>query len=142
MKEIKSYELEDIDYGHLCREFSNATKLKDRDSWDGYVSSILSGLNAVKAEIINAYQQTCQKLNRGSGPLGFDHPTDVMWVISIILAMRTIGILKSKASDARRRRENRAAHRLLVDHYLNILQQLSGKKEEYAALFPYQESPN
>lgn len=41
MKEIKSYKVEDIDYGHLCREFSNATKFKDWDSWDGYSSTIL-----------------------------------------------------------------------------------------------------
>lgn len=137
MEELRSYIIGDIDYGQLCKAFEAAQHLNVQDGWDGYLSSILNALSKIKLEIINASKQTAQQLNRGQGSLGTDHPTDIIWVMSIILALRTIGMLESKARDSRRLQENRDAHRLLVDHYLNLIRQLTEKRNEYVDLFPY-----
>lgn len=141
MEELKSYIIGNIDYGQLCKAFEAAQHLKVPNNWDGYLSSIVNALIEIKLQIINASKQTAQQLNRGQGSLGPDPPTDIMWVISIILALRTIGILESKARDSTRLQENRDAHRLLVDDYLNLIKQLTEKRNDYVALFPHGLNP-
>lgn len=137
MEELKNHIIGNIDYGQLCKAFEAAQHLRGTDTWDSYLSSIVNALSEIKLEIISASIQTAQQQNRGQGSLGTDPPTDIIWVISIILALRTIGMLESKARDSRRPQENRDAHALLVGHYLNLIKELTEKRNEYVALFPY-----
>jgi len=138
MKEIKNYEIDGIDYGCLCREFNNRAKFQE-DEWSGYFTSVLNVLTEMEQQIISTSKKVSHNLKRGHGDLGFDHPTDIIWVMSIIFTMRTIAILESKARDKIRNNENREAHRLLINRYLKIIQNLSENRNEFAALFPYHE---
>jgi hypothetical protein len=50
----------------------------------------------LKREIALALQEFQPEIGRGVGP---DGPTDVIWIISFLFIIRTIGILGSKSTD-------------------------------------------
>jgi hypothetical protein len=57
-------------------------------------------------------------IGRENNALGQDSPTDVIWVISFLLIIRTIGILRSKSIDNSRPEENSKALARLLETYL------------------------
>jgi len=141
MKEIDGYGIGGVDYGKISKAFNNSSRFKNDDTYEGYFTEILKALESVKTEIVTASAATATTLGRGKvgTNLGYDHPTDVIWVISIVSALRTLAMLQSKANDKRRRPENREAHKRLVEEYVRLLRELISKKEEYASLYPYEE---
>jgi hypothetical protein len=119
-----------MDYGKLCREFEEGQHLKETDSWEGHFLSIVGALIQTRRGLIEVSKKTCTK--------GGDAPTDTMSVISIMLALRTLGILESKSRLKARSTGNNLVFRSLADSYINSLKQLIEKRNEYVALFPYE----
>jgi len=62
--------------------------------------------------------------------IGSDQPTDIIWVLSIILAMRAIALILLKSRNNSRQEINRTELADLLDKYLGLLHELENRKED------------
>lgn len=138
MKEIEGYQIDGIDYGKIAKAFNGNAHFKERDTWENYFDEIITSLRTLRADIVAASQATATNLGRGK-LVGGDVPTDIVWAMSIVLVMRTLAMLQSKAKDSIRDDSNRKVHGLFVERYVGLLQELARDKEEFAAIYPYNE---
>jgi hypothetical protein len=126
-----------IDLGSIAKkidsqaEFGNAV-------WEGHIDATLIGISKLKPEIVDALKRLQPQIGRGNKVLGQDGPTDVIWIISLLFIIRTIGILGSKSSD-NRLKENRKAHAELLQTYIEDINTIIRNKENCIALFHHSE---
>ncbi len=132
METVRSYDINGIDYGHLSRLVEDRAKYPQRGNWDDYLTSLLCSLNESKSEIIQSSIGTCRYLNRGSPTLGYDHPTDIIWSLSILFVFRTLAMLESKFRHTMRCKINREAHQKIQNTYIDLLKCLIENKEKLA----------
>ncbi|MGD0396496.1 MAG: hypothetical protein ABSB26_06260 [Nitrososphaerales archaeon] len=138
MKEIQNCQIKGIDYGKIAKAFNDNSKFKNKDTWGNYFTEIIKAMESIRNDVLTASQATSTNLGRGK-VAGYDLPTDIIWAMSAIMIMRTLGILESKARDKKRASENREAHKNSAEEYIKMLQELIDKRGEYSALFPYEE---
>jgi hypothetical protein len=86
--------------------------------WEDHIGATLKAIRELRFEIVDVSQQLQPVIRGGGDVIGQDGPTDVIWVMSLLLIIRTIGMLGSKSSDSRRPEDNRKAHSRLLESHL------------------------
>lgn len=132
METVKSYKIIGIDYGKLSRLIEERAHFSPTGTWETYVSAIIGALEESKNELVNSSIDTCLYLKRGFPPLGYDHPTDIIWSMSILFLFRTLAMLEAKSRDKNRSVSNRKAHLEILETYIDIILNLCKNKEKFA----------
>ncbi len=132
METLRSYKINEIDYGQLSRLIECRAKYKDPDSWEGHFSAIIRGLDKSQKELVESAIEISSNLKRGIPPLGQDAPTDIIWLLSILFVFRTLAMLQAKSRDPAISPENQNAHRVILEHYVHIINNLCENKEKFA----------
>lgn len=95
-----------IDLGSIAKIIDSQAEFENT-VWEGHIYATLRGISKLKPEIVDALKRLQPNIGRGNKILGQDGPTDVIWIISLLFIIRTIGILGSKSGDNHRLKENR-----------------------------------
>jgi hypothetical protein len=90
-----------IDLGSIAKQIDSKAGFWNTN-WEGHIDATLKGIRELKSDIVDALQRLQPEIGRGDNALGQDGPTDVVWTISLLFAIRTIGMLGSKSNDNRR----------------------------------------
>ncbi len=132
METVRSYKINEIDYGQLSRLIEDRAKYRELDSWEGHFTSIVRSLDKSQKELVESAIEISKNLNRESPVLGEDGPTDINWLLSILFVFRTISMLESKSRDPNRSPENQNAHKGILENYLSLINHLCENKEKLA----------
>jgi hypothetical protein len=125
-----------IDLGSIAKQIDSKAGFWSTN-WEGHIDATLKGIRELKSDIVDALQRLQPEIGRGDNALGQDGPTDVIWIISLLFAIRTIGMLGSKSNDNRRSEENRKKHAKLLETYFEDIHTIIRQKENCVALFPH-----
>ena len=77
--------------------------------FEEHIDATLKGIQELKPDIVRALWEFQPEIGRRNNGLGQDGPTDVIWIISLLFIIRTIGMLELKAliiDDRKRIKEN------------------------------------
>lgn len=101
MSEDITVSIGNIDLGSIVKKIDSKAEF-GTVIWEGHIDATLKGIWELKPAIVRVLQQFQPEIGRGNNELGQGGPTDVMWIISLLFIIRTIGILGSKRTDNRR----------------------------------------
>jgi hypothetical protein len=141
MSENTAVKIGNIDLGSIAKQIDSKAQFKEA-SWEEHIDATLKGIRELKGEIVLALQEFQPEIGRGDKALGPDGPTDVIWIISLIFIIRTIGILGSKSTDNRRSEENKREHARLLEQYIEDVNTTIRQKENCIGLFPITSKKN
>jgi hypothetical protein len=130
----KPIKIDNIDLGLIAKQIDSKAEFGIA-SWEGHIDATLKGIHELKNDIVSVLQQFQPEIGRGNKGLGQDGPTDVMWIMSLLFIIRTIGILGSKCTDKRRSEENRKEHARLLRRYIEDVNRIIRQKENCIGLF-------
>lgn len=130
MKMIKSYIIDGIDYRKLWREMEDKAKFQ-KVTWEDHYCHVLMGICKMREEIVEASMNLSEARKKDKPPLGYDPPTDIMWVLSIIFVLRTIEMLNLKSTNKKESTEDRQAHTNLLKKYVSILNKIIKDRDQF-----------
>jgi hypothetical protein len=134
MSENITVKIGNIDLGSIAKHIDSKAEF-GKDIWEGHIDATLKGIGELRPDIVRALQQFQPEIGRGNNGLGQDGPTDVMWIISLLLIIRTIGMLGSKGIDKRRSEKNMKEHARLLERYIEDVNRIIRQKENCIGLF-------
>jgi hypothetical protein len=137
MSENTAVKIGNIDLGSIAKQINQKAEFRDTPIWEEHIDATLKGIRELKREIALALQEFQTDIGRGNNGLGLDKPTDVIWIISLLFIIRTIGILGSKSTDNRRSGENKKEHARLLERYIKDINTIIRHKENCNGLFPH-----
>ena len=126
--------IDNIDMGSIAKQVDSKAEFGNV-IWERHVDATLRGIRELKPDIVLALQQLQTEIGRRNNALGQDGPTDVIWIISVLFIIRTIGMIGSKSTDERRSEENRKEHAKLLERYIEDVNAIIRQKENCIALF-------
>ena len=94
-----SFIIDGIDYGRLVKTLEVKAHFHNYQKWEDMLNSISTAICIIRENIIKVSQETEKRRFEYKG-LGLDRPTDIYWVLSILFAIRTIGIFHSKSTNS------------------------------------------
>ena len=128
----------DIDLGCIARQFNDRAGFTGQ-TMESHIEDVARALNELKLELTRAVEKLYSAIGRGQIVAG-DGPTDLIWILSLTLMVRTLGMLGSKSKDLNRDQANRSEHNRFLDRYLLDVNQILSRKADCAELFPYRTS--
>jgi hypothetical protein len=119
-----------IDYRELWDAFEDNSEFKSVGTWNDYYLQVIEALQKISDKVLSK-AQILNDRRKNYESLGGDAPTDICWVLSIMLAKRTLDMLWMKSNHERikqrgenRSKENCESHNILLKKYIENLQQL------------------
>lgn len=112
--------IEGINYNEMWIHLEKESRFIDNVPWERHYSSILSGLEKIKEEVIGAAMKLSAQRS-GYESLGEDATTDLMWVLSLLFVKRTIDMLTLKSTNEAKDEKYRIAHQNLLSRYQKII---------------------
>jgi len=141
MSENTTVKIGNIDLGSIAKQIDPKAEFREA-SWKEHIDATLGAIRELKREIVLALEEFQPEIGRGNSGLGPDGPTDVMWIISLLFIIRTIGILGSKSTDNRRPEENKREHARLLERYIENINTIINQKGNCIGLFPITSKKN
>jgi hypothetical protein len=141
MSENTTIKIGNIDLGSIAKQIDQKAEFREA-FWEEHIDATLKGIQELKPDIVRALWEFQPEIGRRNNGLGQDGPTDVIWIISLLFIIRTIGMLGSKSTDNRRPEENKREHVRLLQRYIEDINTIIRQKENCIGLFPITSKKN